>query len=99
MGHAPFTWPTPDGYPERGDAWLATMLERFRFALGLAHGHLAGATVPFDDLRRGAGSDDAVVAHVLGRRPDAIERAALDAAGDLPARVAVALASPAFQRF
>ena len=99
MGHAPFTWPTPDGYPERGDAWLATMLERFRFALGLAHGQLAGASVPLDDLRRAAGSDDAVVAHVLGRRPSPTERAALDGAADLPAKLAITLASPGFQRF
>ncbi len=98
MGHAPFSWPTPDGYPTRGDAWLGTLIERFRFALDL------GASVAADDahlerLRDGAGGDDALAAHLLGRRPTDAERAAFALAPDSKARVALVLASPAFQRF
>jgi uncharacterized protein (DUF1800 family) len=99
QGQSPFAWPTPDGYPERGDAWLGTLLERFRFALDLAAGELDGARVRLDALSDGAGSEAALVAHVLGRQPNEAEHAAFAEARDLPAKLALAMCSPAFQRF
>jgi len=33
MGHAPFHFPTPDGYPEEATPWLGTLLWRWNFAV------------------------------------------------------------------
>ncbi len=40
LGHVPFLWPTPDGYPDRTTAWLSTdgMLGRWNFGLALIGG-------------------------------------------------------------
>jgi uncharacterized protein (DUF1800 family) len=108
MGHAPYQHPTPDGYPERGDAWLGSLLGRFSFALDLAGGKVEGATVDVDRLLhalRGAGDPHAALhAHLIGRAPSADERAAVTrflatAEGRAhPERaLALVLASPAFQ--
>lgn len=99
MGHAPYAWPSPDGYPDRGDAWMGTIGARFRFAGELASSKLAGTRVSLEELGRAAGGDLALAAHILGRRPSETERAALDRAEDPEARAALLLASPAFQRF
>jgi uncharacterized protein (DUF1800 family) len=99
MGHAPYAWPSPDGYPDRGDAWLGTIGARFRFASELANAKLSGADVRIDRLCRAAGGELAVASHILGRSPTEAERAALDRAADPASKVALALSSPAFQMF
>ena len=33
MGQSPFQYPTPDGYPEHAEHWVATLLWRWNFAL------------------------------------------------------------------
>ena len=40
LGHVPFMWPTPDGYPDRTTAWLSTngMLGRWNFGQALIAG-------------------------------------------------------------
>jgi uncharacterized protein (DUF1800 family) len=98
MGQAPFSWPTPDGYPTRGEAWLGTLLERFRFAFDLASGRLEGARVPAGDLFR-ATDRRGLAAHLFGRAPTAAELGALDAAPQDVDALALALSSPAFQRY
>ncbi len=40
MGHLPFAWPTPDGYPDRDEAWVRSLMPRWQFALALAAGRL-----------------------------------------------------------
>lgn len=95
MGHAPFAWPTPDGYPTRGEAWLGTLVERFRFALAL----VGPVEAELAQIRDGAGGEAPLLAHLLGRKATDVERDAFARAPDLPGRVALGLASPAFQRF
>jgi uncharacterized protein (DUF1800 family) len=102
MGHAPFQYPTPDGYPSDPEAWRGSLLWRFRLAAGLLAGDAKGTRVDVSRLLRRAGGPTHVAAHLLGRLPDPNEEAALAAAranGGAPAGVALLLASPAFQRY
>lgn len=46
MGHAPFDWPAPNGYPDALGAWGANLLPRWTFATALLDNAFAGATVP-----------------------------------------------------
>ncbi len=96
MGHAPFHYPTPDGYPEEPQPWMATLLWRWRFALRFAGGKINGTNCPKDALAKAAGSPEKLHAHLLGRMPNDEEVAALKTA-DSP--IALLLAAPAFQTF
>lgn len=42
MGHVPFEWPTPDGYPDDAAYWISTnaLLNRWNFGVGAADGGL-----------------------------------------------------------
>ncbi len=44
MGHMPFRYPTPDGYPAAAVHWRATLLWRWKFALALANNRIAART-------------------------------------------------------
>lgn len=94
MGHSPFQYPTPDGYPMEAAPWMGTLLWRWNFALELASGSLSGSSVNEASLAQRAGGGRELAAHVLGRQPAAEERGALNAA---PQSLALLLASPAFQ--
>ena len=41
MGHAPFQYPTPDGYPMEPEPWLGTLLWRWNFALDMTEQRIA----------------------------------------------------------
>ena len=96
MGHAPFQYPTPDGYPEEAQPWMATLLWRWKFALEFAARRLKGTGFDPEKLQKAAGGPAQLAAHFLGRQPTAGETAALTASGQ---PVALLLASPAFQIF
>jgi uncharacterized protein (DUF1800 family) len=95
MGHAPFRYPTPDGYPETGGHWMNTLLWRWNFAASLAENKLAGTQVDFDELKGKLGGESQVAATFLGRQANEREMQALRDSG---AGFAVILAAPAFQR-
>ena len=95
MGQEPFRYPTPEGAPDVAPAWTGTLLWRWRLALGLAAGEMRGTSVDVAGLLSRTGGLEGLAAHLLGRTPDAAERAAL-AASKRP--LAVLLASPDFQR-
>jgi uncharacterized protein (DUF1800 family) len=112
MGHVPFRYPTPDGYPEAPEPWMGTLLWRWNFALALTTDRLGGTKTDVDALARRAGlhplrgSPADLAPLFLGRAATSAERAAVDAyvarpGGDRAARrreaVALLLASPAFQ--
>jgi uncharacterized protein (DUF1800 family) len=42
LGHLPFGWPTPDGYPDRIEAWGSNLLSRWRFATRLFDAKISG---------------------------------------------------------
>jgi uncharacterized protein (DUF1800 family) len=95
MGQAPFNYPTPEGYPEQAGPWMGTLLWRWNFAAALSQNRIKGTQVSLDDLRKHAGGDEALMAHLLGRKATATES---DAYRESGAGLALLLASPAFQR-
>jgi len=95
MGHAPFNYPTPDGYPDEAGPWMGTLLWRWNFALALSENRVDKQTrIHPEGLRRRAGGGEAFLAHLFGRRPTAAE---LQAATESGNDIALGLASPAFQ--
>ena len=94
LGHAPFRYPTPDGYPEEATHWQSTLLWRWNFAAALAQNEIKGTHVDFADLRWRIGSDEAVMATFLGRLPSDPEREAYHQSG---APLALLVSSPGFQ--
>ena len=95
MGHAPFNYPTPDGYPEEEAPWMGTLLWRWNFALALSENKINGTKLNPDSLRKNFGGDAGLMSHLLGRKPSADESQAYHESG---AGLALMLASPAFQR-
>jgi uncharacterized protein (DUF1800 family) len=95
LGHAPFRYPTPDGYPEEATHWQSTLLWRWNFAAALAGNQMKGTRIDVEELRGRLGGDEALMASVLGRRANDEERTAFRESG---AGLAVLLASPAFQK-
>lgn len=94
MGHAPFDYPTPDGYPEEAAPWLGTLLWRWHFALALTEGRIGEARVDAAVLRRRLGGDEGMMRSLLGRIPTEAES---EAGRESGASLALMLASPAFQ--
>ena len=54
MGQAPFSWPTPDGFPDTARPWQGGLMHRWQFGLELARGELPGTSVDFPALLRDA---------------------------------------------
>ncbi|GDY18668.1 hypothetical protein LBMAG56_00130 [Verrucomicrobiota bacterium] len=95
MGHAPFHYPTPDGYPEEATPWMGTLLWRWNFAVALTDGKINGVKFENAALRKCFRGDDELFAHFLGRKPTAAETDGGQASGAL---VPLLLASPGFQK-
>jgi uncharacterized protein (DUF1800 family) len=95
MGHAPFRYPTPDGYPMEATHWQATLLWRWKFALALANNRINGTNIERQKLQRRIGSDAGLMATLLNRQASAAEQDAYLQSGD---GLALLLAAPAFQR-
>lgn len=113
MGHAPFQYPTPDGYPEEMLPWLGTLLWRWNFALALACNELTDVTVAVGSLAGAIVSErepkpnaDLLVRHFVGRRATKAELEVLNCFHDgknedenFVELLGLVLSSPAFQRF
>ena len=105
MGQPLFSYPTPDGYPTRGDAWFGTLLWRWSFGLALAEDRIEGVRVDWKALRSALGEAEIaqkLARHLYGRMPSAAELSPIvDYGGDPPdaKRVALLLSAPAFQRY
>ena len=95
MGHAPFRYPTPDGYPVEARHWTGTLLWRWNFAVALSENQIWGTRIHRHELREKLGGDEALMATVLGRRPTTEEAQAYQASG---AGLALLLSAPAFQK-
>ncbi len=98
MGHAPYQYPTPEGYADDASPWLGTLLWRWSFAVSLAAGRIDGTRVDIARLRRAAGGETGLVAHLLGRTPTDRESRAVEEVGGGVNGLALLLAAPAFQR-
>ncbi len=95
MGHVPYEYPTPDGYPMDAAPWTGTLLWRWHFAEALTANRIPGSKVDTVRLLEHFGGAESLMAHLLGRRPTEVEMKSYHASGRGPA---VMLASPAFQR-
>lgn len=95
MGQAPFSYPTPEGYPDSAAPWMGTLLWRWHFAVALSQNQIPGTSIALEQLRHDAGGDERLMAHVLGRKPAPEETKAYHDSG---AGLALLLACPAFQR-
>jgi hypothetical protein len=109
LGQRHFYWPTPDGYPDRDEAWLGNLQPRWQFALALANNEIDGTRLDLAGLLTALNAHtpeeitDQLANLLLGQPLAASERTALltaltKADDELP-RVLVAgfVASPAFQ--
>lgn len=95
MGHAPFQYPMPDGYPIEQEPWLGTLLWRWNFALDLTTKRIDGTSLNKNKLYEVLPGEDQLAAHFLGRASTPLEREILT---ETEHRVALLLANPAFQR-
>jgi uncharacterized protein (DUF1800 family) len=59
-GHAPFAWVSPDGYPDRLDAWVGLILPRWNLAASLLNGNIAGSTVDINAFLNGASTPQTI---------------------------------------
>lgn len=57
MGQVPFQWGMPDGYPDRREAWVPSLLARWNFAVALVSNKIGGTTVDIPALVRASGAD------------------------------------------
>lgn len=113
MGHAPFNYPTPDGYPDEPSPWLGTLLWRWNFALELTANRIGGTRVNVASLARRMTAEEPshspasdIAAYLLGRQASPDESAAMQEipSGDrsdsnASLLAALVLASPSFQRY
>ena len=102
MGEGVFQHPTPDGYPDKADAWMGNLLWRWNFAYGLSSGTAPSVSVPMEQLLNAIGGREpqALFRYFAGREPTRAETQAFalmpnDAAGI----VGTILSAPAFQRY
>jgi uncharacterized protein (DUF1800 family) len=95
MGHAPFQYPTPEGYSDRAAHWMGTLLWRWKFAVALSRNAIKGTRIDLAACKRDFGGEEGLMAHVLGRRPLPDEAESYRNSG---AGLALLLASPGFQR-
>ena len=95
MGQAPFSYPTPDGYPDEADPWMGTLMWRWQFGVALQHNSIPGTWTDWEKLNSVYGDDSKLMAGLLGRQPTAEEASGYHASGMGPAFL---LASPGFQR-
>ncbi len=112
MGQLPFSWPTPDGYPDHSEAWMGNLMPRWQFALELTRNEMKNTRL---DLIQMLGSSstghlqddaDALASLLLGAPLPRVIRdellatvASAGASAEETLRVLAAsiIASPAFQ--
>ena len=82
LGETPWQHPTPEGFPERAEAWTGLLWWRWRAAWDVAHAHAVELSPEL----------------AFGRQPTAAEAAAIAATPEPAERRTLLLAAPAFQR-
>ena len=109
MGNAPFEHPAPDGYPDRAEPWLGSLLWRWNFAIALCANKIESAAVSIDRLAGaiGGSSPSRLLPHFIGRNGTPEELRALEdystglgrGEGQAAGLVGLILAAPAFQMY
>jgi uncharacterized protein (DUF1800 family) len=115
MGQGPFQYPTPDGYPDKPQAWVGTLLWRWNFAFSLTANSFDSAQVNLEKLAAAIGGTpkngfqpSLLLRHFLGRLgtdeeisalSDYVAKATSQTTKSKAELVGLILASPAFQRY
>jgi uncharacterized protein (DUF1800 family) len=80
-GHLPFSWLTPDGYPDKLNHWAGNLIARWNFGASLVNGtsgSISGVTIDDTAFFAGATTADQMIARIderlFGGRMDAEER-------------------------
>lgn len=108
MGHRPFGWATPDGYPDTAVEWTGNMLDRWNLGLEAFTSDLPGVGINVNALRNSVeSSDTADVIRFFGRLFLKHDLSTTDETellrfmdgvdGDLGMTLGLLSASPAFQ--
>jgi hypothetical protein len=112
MGQSYFNWPTPDGYPDHGEAWQGNLMPRWQFAFELIRNEIKGtkhnlkALMDVSSSGSLRGDVDAITSLLLGSplasvtRDELIDSVLSAGASDEETLQIVAaglIASPAFQ--
>ncbi|MEQ8674216.1 MAG: DUF1800 domain-containing protein [Aggregatilineales bacterium] len=108
MGHRPFGWATPDGYPDTAIEWTGNMLDRWNLCLEAFTGDLPGVGIDVDDLRNSVETTESAdvirffgrlfLKHDLSASDEAELLRFMDGANDeLSTTLGLLAASPAFQ--
>jgi uncharacterized protein (DUF1800 family) len=95
MGQEPFSYPTPDGYPDEAEPWMGTLMWRWHFSVALKNNAIPGTRIDWPKLKTLHETDQNMMASILGRQPSAIEENGFHSSGMDSAFI---LASPGFQR-
>ena len=72
MGQSCFNWPTPDGYPDRSEAWQGNLMPRWQFAFELIRNEIKGTRTGLNALLDASNADslpeevDAISSLLLG---------------------------------
>lgn len=68
MGHLPFFWTAPNGYPDVGAAWLNSndLLARWNFSLALATNSLKDTRVNWEDFNSAEDAIDSISLELFG---------------------------------
>lgn len=107
-GHMPFYFITPDGYPDRLEAWAGQILPRWNFAIDLMNNGLQSVTVDTAAFLQGADTGQAVadridMAFFGGLMPPGEKTVILNYLGASPSlatsaeAIALTISSPGFQ--
>ncbi len=111
MGQPYFAWPTPDGFPDRSEPWMANLVPRWQFALAIACNEITGTTIDISSLADSGNHIESIIeqaSHLLlgaalpassisGLASSLRHAGAPDTAEVAPIIIAGLLASPAFQ--
>ena len=109
MGHAPFAWGPPNGYPQSFEYWGGLPLPRWNYAFNLANNGVSGATFDLPALLAGATTAvqvaDRIETRLFTGDMPAADKAALitylrpdpPSTSRIRDAIGLALASPAFQ--
>ncbi len=84
MGQSPFSYPTPDGYPEDKMPWMGTLLWRWNFAFGVVNNEVPDVKLRLKELAEAIGalnegeiSAEKIAAYLLGREATGSEMEAI----------------------
>lgn len=108
MGHRPFGFNTPDGYPDTADEWVGSLVPRWNFVQDVVTGNQAGVSIGIQHWTRlvQQQGQQALTNAILLRDMTQTEQQALDTVvtnssslsqSDVRANLGVLLSSPAFQ--